>query len=104
MTLSIRNTPVDVLEAIRAYCSGAGSLYTISSALEMDASPFRNVIEWYMTCGRKVYGDVPPEPQTLLNIILLQLLKSYRQELLTQRKRLRGLENKLQRLQTPYPG
>lgn len=102
MTLRTRNTPMQVLEAIHAYCSGDGSLYAIGRALELDTTDFIRVLEWYITCEGERHPLSQPEPQELLNIILLQLLNSYRQELITQRTKLLALEQKLRRLQTPY--
>jgi len=98
----IANSPLVVLEAIEKYCHGEGGLFDIAQALDIPAGDFSEVIDWYMTNWNKPFSGEKPNPQTLLSIILLQLLKSDRQELIRQKKTLSDFEKKLRRLNAPY--
>jgi len=95
----IRNSPIAVLEAINRYCHEGGTLFDIACALEVDVVRFREVIDWYLTAWHEPLSDELPDPQTLLNIILLQLIKSNHAELLRQKAQIEALEKALKR---PY--
>ena len=102
MLPSIHNSPLATLKAVENYCRGEGTLADIAQSLEVDPHRFQAVTEWYLTNWREPFSDEQPSPQTLLNIILLQLLRSYRLTLIKYSKRIDQLEKKLRRLNTPY--
>ena len=100
----IRNSPVAVLKAINEYCCNGGHLDLIASALGVDYERFSEIMEWYLCNMKEPFCDPESNPQELLNLILLQLLKSAGGEIKTLEERVFVLEKNLNVLNKRYGG
>ena len=98
----IRKSPLATLKAITEYCQGAGTLGSIAETLNVDSQGFQEVVEWYLTNSQEPFSGKPPSPEFLLSIILLQLLRSGRQEITRLKKRMADLESKIRRQNLPH--
>jgi len=98
----VKKSPLGVWRAIEAYCCLDGQLDIIADALGLEINDFTQHMEWYLCNMREPFSDEKPEPQVMLNLILIQSMMSTRKLLCDLENRLSALEKTTRRINTPY--
>lgn len=99
---NIRKTPVATLQEIDKYCARKGCFSSIADTLHLEPEEFSQLMSWYLLHLRETFSSTLPDPQELLNLILLLLLEKSRQQNIKLAKEITAIRQKINRLHTPW--
>lgn len=94
-------SPIAILDAIMAYTEADGSFTDIATALNLEPKGFSRLMDWYVTQLPPPDREDHSSPQTLVWIILFQMLTVERKKVKDLTEKLERLSLRVTRLHTP---